>query len=366
MRGKWGTSMSCRCAPVSGVAIGLVFFWSASCRDSLHENRIVVDQNPLGLIVSVPLPATAAPSPNASASPSSGSVVYVSLPPGSIPSGTFATLRNATTGQSVTVPVVNGGFDPVPVGAEVGDSLKVEVQRANGADPLHAVILVPATHPPVVVRTSPPHKKTDVPLNSVISVVFSEPIATTTITSTSVQVLRGGAPVAGSLRVGDAYQLTATFTPAALLSPRTDYGIVITTDVQGFDGEPLAADVTADFTTADSVNAAIASVVVTPAVFDTIRTLGDTFRLTALARDANGTAIPDAVINWSTSNASMPFVIQAGGGISFYTNRSGASVVLSPYASGSTGVQASAGPASTPLTVNVRQPLPRAGFSVGG
>src|SRR5512145_1358349 len=43
----------------------------------------------------------------------SGTVVYVSLPPGTLPGAESATIRNPRTGATLSVAMVNGGFDPV-------------------------------------------------------------------------------------------------------------------------------------------------------------------------------------------------------------------------------------------------------------
>jgi alpha-tubulin suppressor-like RCC1 family protein len=352
--------MSRRSARIWRVAITVALGWCVGCLDSTAPLPRRPDRNPFGLIVSSPLPASGTQASTLSTAPQTGSVVYVSLLSDSVPDGTLATIRNRATGQSVTVPVVNGGFDPVAIGASEGDTLDVKVQRANGATPLHGVIVVRAARPPVVVRTNPPDKKTDVPLNSLVSVVFSEPVVATTVTSASVQLLQGSQLVGGSVQVGGAPELTATFTPAGMLAPRTDYRIVITTDILGADGEPLSAPVTVSFTTGESVQASIASVTITPSHLDSIYTLRDTFRLTANARDAQGNLVPGAVIDWTSSNTQMPFVVPAnGGGTTLVIATSGSSVVFLPWVDGSTTIRAASGLASASLTVNVRQRVAR-------
>ena len=351
-----------------GVALGILvaFAWLLACLDPTSPRPMRPSEVPsAALIVSAPVvPPSAASTSVAAASRAGGdSVVFVSAPPGSVPGGAFATIQNRATRLSVTTPVIDGGFDPVPVQAVVGDSLEVTVTTAQGAQQFHAVVAVRAHQPLVVVRTTPPDKKTDVPLNSVMSVVFSEPVMPASVTTASLillpslTLLQGSTAVAASVHVTDPQQLVAALTPSAILSPHTSYQLVVSTEIRGADGLALKGAEMVEFTTGDSVNAAIASVTITPATLDSIRTLGDTFRLTAVARDAAGAVVSSAVIDWSTSNASMPFVVQVGGGAAFYTNRRGASVVMIPYASGSTVVRASAGAAASSVTVNVRQQL---------
>ena len=58
--------------------------------------------------------------------------VYVSLAPGTAPTGTRATVRRVGDATVVVPAVTGGGFDPVPVTAQVGDSIDVAVTGAGG------------------------------------------------------------------------------------------------------------------------------------------------------------------------------------------------------------------------------------------
>src|SRR5205807_10440296 len=119
-------------------------------------------------------------------------VVFVSLPPCAILLGGFATIRDARTGSAAAAAMSGGGFDPVPLRAAAGDTLAVDVRLvAGGNQPFYLV--VPASRRPVVVRTDPPPRKRDVPLNTSIVVVFSEPIRVTS--AGGLQVLQNGSPV---------------------------------------------------------------------------------------------------------------------------------------------------------------------------
>ena len=66
----------------------------------------------------------------------------------------------------MTAPVLAGGFDPVPIVAQAGDSIDVVVTDASGATVYHTGAAVAAARRPVIVRTEPPPKKRDVPLNA--------------------------------------------------------------------------------------------------------------------------------------------------------------------------------------------------------
>jgi Bacterial Ig-like domain len=78
--------------------------------------------------------------------------------------------------------------------------------------------------------------------------VFSEPVDPTTLTATSLQLLRGTEPVAGQVEF-DADHLTAVLVPDAPLAAATGYQLVVTQAIRDRDGEALEGSVTVDFTT---------------------------------------------------------------------------------------------------------------------
>ena len=127
---------------------------------------------PTPFVVSNPVPGVA-PAPATRSASSVSSVIYVSLPPGAIPGASAANIHDRQTGSSVSVSVVNGGFDPVAVGAAAGDTIEVVVGGAGITHPVSYLIIVAEKARPGVVRTNPPSHKRDVPLNTIIEVVFS-------------------------------------------------------------------------------------------------------------------------------------------------------------------------------------------------
>jgi len=175
--------------------------------------------------------------------------VYVSLPPGSVPGGELATIEHPRTGGLVTVPMAEGGFDPVAVQANVGDTLLLDIRVAEADAVLPFVIIVPERRPPVVVRTDPPPKKRDVPLNAVLLVVFSEPLDAATVSEESVRLSLGGASVEGTIGFADDEQLMVRFTPAAPLVPGTEYTLRVTQAVADQDGDALVEPLAIPFTT---------------------------------------------------------------------------------------------------------------------
>ena len=91
--------------------------------------------------------------------------------------------------------------------ATAGDTLTLSVQTSN-AGSVSYMRAVPGHGPPIVVRTSPPPHKRDVPLNARMVVVFSQPIDPATLTTGSVQLQHNGTPARGTVQLSDAQRGT--------------------------------------------------------------------------------------------------------------------------------------------------------------
>jgi len=209
-----------------------------------------------GLNLSAPVPALLAAARRSHAAPRAptnvSNLVYISLAPGSVPTGQRATIRDLATGGSVTTGVLDGGFDPVSIQASVGDSVVVEIERTGADGPMRTVQLVTASRPPVMVRTQPPHKKVDVPLNSIIVVVFSVPIDSATL-SEGVQLWNDTARVSGMVRLNDSAGFRVEFHPDSLLAIQTAYDLIITQSIHDLNGESPASSMDVQFSTGVNV-----------------------------------------------------------------------------------------------------------------
>ncbi len=248
----------------------------------------------LGVIVSAPVrpgAATAAAPGRASAVATGLQVVYVSLPPGSVPTGVLVTISDQATGLSITTAVANGGFDPVPIAASVGDTLTVEI-TGSGA-PVRAQVVVAAARPLKIVRTSPPSGGRDVPLNAIIVVVFGDPIDPATLTTGSVQLLRDTTPVAGTVQFADSTHLRVAFQPAALLA-HTSYQLVVTQAIQDVNGVALDSSVAVSFTTSSGFTALLA---LYGGLNQTVEP-GGSFQLHAVERDAAGNVVLNVPVTY--------------------------------------------------------------------
>ena len=203
------------------------------------------------LVVSDPiLPAQLTSALPSLLSAAHGEVAYVSLPAGSLPNAINVTIRNVSWGAPPTPPIeiIDGGFDPIAVDAAAGDQLELRFTGAYGPLIMFRVV-VPERRPPSVVRTNPPKGTTDVPLNARITVVFTEPVAPATVTTATVQLLQGTAPVPGTARVVAGSLFTAEFVPDKELTGGTTYRLVVTQGIRDSDGDSLEAAVATDFTT---------------------------------------------------------------------------------------------------------------------
>jgi hypothetical protein len=107
----------------------------------------------------------------------------------------------------------------------------------------------------VLVRTEPPHRKRDVPLNASLLVVFSEPVDPGTVTTEVVRLFRGTVPVAGRVQL-DPSGVKAVFQPEAALDPGTEYTLGVTSGVKDLSGDSLPAPVAVGFETQSDVSSA--------------------------------------------------------------------------------------------------------------
>jgi len=234
---------------------------------------------------------------------------------GTAPSGSVATVRRVGDALSVTVPVVDGAVDPVQVAAKTGDSIDVVVFDSGGNTVYQLRVGVTAARPPVVVRTDPPRKKTDVPVNAALVVVFSEPVAGASLNPASVQLRTGQSAVSGTLRFVDstldATHVTAEFVPDAPLSANTEYQFIVTRQIRDLDGDALAAPDTTTFTTGESVTGPPASIQTSPDSF-LVLLQGATYQLSATVRDAAGNILTTEPVAWSSSDPSIVAVSSTG------------------------------------------------------
>ena len=185
-------------------------------------------------------------------------LAYISVSPGTFPGGISATITNLANGEAVTVEIVDGGHDPVALKASPSNELEITFRNRDGGFTT-LTAFVPDRKRPRIVRTRPPKDATDVVLAfSPLEVVFSEPVARSTVTRETIKLLAEGAPVDATITLwGDG--LHVQLTPTASLAPGTNYTFVVTTELLDLAGDPLEAQFESSFTT-ESVLPPVASV----------------------------------------------------------------------------------------------------------
>lgn len=259
------------------------------------------------LVVSEPVPLAQSGPQAVSGAIAADSVAWVSLPPGTVPDGEWVSVNHRGTGAGRTAFLINGGIDPIAIPAAVGDTLDIVIQRVS-LPPLQFFIVVPPWIPPIIVRTDPPKRKIDVPLTFAPYVVFSEPMDERTITTASVQLLRGGQAVAGSVTLA-ADGIRAYFEPDDRLRDTTEYVLRVTTDVADRAGDQLEAALEIEFTT-ELGPPPVAAVSVRPDTATIVRV--SSLEMAAIVTDSTGTVLTGREVTWSSSDETVAYVASNG------------------------------------------------------
>ncbi len=178
------------------------------------------------------------------------STVYVSMQPGVSPAGVSVSIRRqGDQAVATTVPMVDGGFDPVAIFAEDGDTLEIVTHDANGS-PHSGFGLVTRRRPPSVVRTMPAAQRTDVPLNTGVMIVFTEPMDSASIVNGITLQLDGAViPTTITFASNGGGAIQVTVQPVSALKAGKTYDLVISSSVLNLLGDAIAAPVVIPFTT---------------------------------------------------------------------------------------------------------------------
>lgn len=172
---------------------------------------------------------------------------YVSLPPAAVPRGERIVITNLRSGAAITSALIDGGLDPKPIAARVGDTLQI-VATDSAGERSQARRLVRSRVPPRVVRTRPPQGGRGIPLNSTIVAVFSEPIGSESVNAATVRLRLGPETLSGRL-VFAVDGLSLDFMPDRRLLPDRQYSLLLTAGIVDLAGDPLEAEVEILFTT---------------------------------------------------------------------------------------------------------------------
>jgi len=189
------------------------------------------------------------------AGPASGGLAYVSMSPETDSVGASIAIYNRRLGVQTGTLMSAGGFDPIHILADAGDTLILRVHHFAG-DSSISYLTVPPRAPPAIVRTSPRNRKTDVPLNADVVVIFTEPMLGSTL-SGAVHLFHGDSEVVARLtpiiQLGDT--LGIRLTPADSLAPATTYELRVSATAQAVDGALLPSPIVVTFTTTTTSSA---------------------------------------------------------------------------------------------------------------
>ena len=232
-----------------------------------------------------------------------GSIAFASLSSGAALGGLAARITNLAADTTVRIPMFDGGFDPVAIPGDDGDTIRVDVEGGSGQGPSFVDVLKRGK-PPVVVRAGPTRGAMDVSLNASIVVVWSTPMRPETINPTTITVVLGGDTVPATVQLsGD--RLRAEVKPTDLL-PSREYTLVVSGEVASNTGKPMATEYRTVFRT---VVLPTVTRVTLSAESDTVE-LGQPAQLAAAVLDSAGNPLEGRRIVWSSSGGAT--VSQAG------------------------------------------------------
>jgi hypothetical protein len=180
-------------------------------------------------------------------------VSYVSYPPGSFPGADSLGVRNVTRGLTVGAAFMDGGVDPIPVPSSVGDTLQITVTGSAGAEVFEDITrVIPDEEPPIIVRTDPRRRRTRVPLNARVAIVFSEPVDPSTITPESIGLYLGNNRIPAALSVSDDL-LQVEVKPQHKLELAKTYAIQVGLGLMDLAGSRIQEEFRSEFTTTEEV-----------------------------------------------------------------------------------------------------------------
>ncbi|HVD61166.1 MAG TPA: Ig-like domain-containing protein, partial [Gemmatimonadaceae bacterium] len=163
------------------------------------------------------------------------------------------TISGAVTYNSATKTAVFTPSGPLPNATTFTATLTTGVKDVPGnrlASDFSFSFTTRDEVPPTVTSMSPANGSTGIPVNTGITVTFSEPMDAATIgSSVTLQITSSGVSVPGTVTYVSG-SLTASFVPSAPLAFSTSYTLTATTSAKDVSGNPLAASVSSVFTTA--------------------------------------------------------------------------------------------------------------------
>lgn len=235
----------------AGNALASNYTWS-------FTTAAVADVTPPTVLSSVPV--------SGAASVSAGSKVTATfsetMDATTITSSTF-TLKQGTTPVTGTVSYTASTATFSPAAALAGNTVYTATVTTGAKDASgnqlaanytwsFTTAAVSDVTPPTVVSVTPANNGTAVAVTSTATAVFSEPMNSGLMTTSTFTMKQGTTAVSGTIAYSGT---TATFTPSAALAGGTVYTCTITTGVKDMAGNAMASNYTWSFTTASAAPA---------------------------------------------------------------------------------------------------------------
>jgi hypothetical protein len=157
---------------------------------------------------------------------------------------------SGTTGDGITPPDTSCTSGPCTLDGWAGDAPITDdtVTTDVAGPPADIGALEPV--PPTVTETSPVDAAVAVPLNTNVSVTFSEPMDAATVTTETFSLKQGPTTVPATLEFAGT---VATLDPLENLAPSTTYVVIVSTSVTDESGAALAAEATWTFVTGTEI-----------------------------------------------------------------------------------------------------------------
>ena len=288
----------------------------SGCGDGLQPGTAADTTDPLGAVDSVVVSNLSRTPGNLAIveATSSARVAHIAAPADVFRSGSRGFIRVPERGYSLGFALVDGGIPPVALPLETGDSITIELNDATGGEVVSLSAKVPSARRPRVIRTSPTRKKTDVPLNARITIVFSEPIDTL-LALQGIRLLQGSTAVPGLVRPVDRMLdpdgLSIEFVPSGALRPQTGYRIEVGSTIRDLDGQSLEQAFASEFTTGAETVTTPAFIRLAPDSQATIP-VGAALQVMATVFDARDIQLNDQPVVWSSSREDVATVTQTG------------------------------------------------------
>ncbi len=234
----------------------VVVFLSACKKDDFVETKTlcpeVVSTNPANGSAGVDVTQNITVRFNTDLDPQSVNSQAFSLTARNNGNNAMSTIAGTVTYDAANKTLVFNPTADLPANSTFTGRVETSIKDPNGNRLQQVFTWTFSTNmPPFVQSTDPANNATNVALNKVIEVIFSQPMNPTTINNSTFSIRAGSNTVAGTIVFANNRLL---FTPSANLAANTVYTGTVTTGAKSISNISMASNFTWTFTTASSVS----------------------------------------------------------------------------------------------------------------